>query len=56
MRLRAHENKVQSVLDVTARMKARAEAAVRAGRLVWTAVAISVDYKAFDVVKVCWGL
>lgn len=43
------------MLDVTARAKARAEAAVRAGRLVWTALAISVDYKAFDVAKVCWG-
>lgn len=43
------------MVDVTARAKARAEAAVRAGRLVWTALAISVDYKAFDVAKVCWG-
>lgn len=47
---------MQSVLDVTARAKARAEAAVRAVRLVWTALVISVDYKAFDVAKVCVGI
>lgn len=32
--------------------KARAEAALRAARLVWTAVVISADYKAFDVSQV----
>lgn len=44
-----------------AKAKARAEAALRAARLVWTAVVISADYKAFDVSQVlvpltpCWG-
>lgn len=33
--------------------RARAEAALRAGRLVWTAVVISADYKAYDIAKVC---
>lgn len=32
--------------------KARAEAALRAARLVWTAVVISADYKAFDASQV----
>ncbi|CAM9165026.1 unnamed protein product, partial [Ectocarpus sp. 6 AP-2014] len=36
---------------VVAKARARAEAAVRAARLVWTAVLISADYKAFDVSK-----
>lgn len=31
--------------------RARAEAALRAGRLVWTAVVISADYKAYDIAK-----
>lgn len=35
-----------------ARAKARAEASLRAARLVWTAVVISADYKAFDVSQV----
>ncbi len=35
-----------------AKAKARAEAALRAARLVWTAVVISADYKAFDVSQV----
>lgn len=47
---------------VMAKAKARAEAALRAARLVWTAVVISADYKAFDVSQVlvlwmrgyCW--
>eukprot|EP00904_Undaria_pinnatifida_P013132 jgi/Undpi1/894/HiC_scaffold_10.g04358.m1 len=47
----ANYGRVQSMLDVTAKVKARAEAAIRAGRLVWTALAISVDYQAFDVAK-----
>lgn len=37
---------------VMAKAKARAEAALRAARLVWTAVVISADYKAFDVSQV----
>ncbi|CAM9903710.1 unnamed protein product [Ectocarpus sp. 4 AP-2014] len=36
---------------VVAKARARAEAAVRAARLVWTAIVISADYKAFDVSK-----
>lgn len=37
---------------MTGKVKARAEAAVRASRLVWTAMVISADYKAYDVAKV----
>lgn len=39
-------------MNLTDIAKARAEAAGRAARLVWTAVVISADYKLYDILKV----
>ena len=43
---------VRDKRDLAAKAKARIEATIRAGRLVWTAAVISADYIAYDVSKV----
>ncbi|CAM9871206.1 unnamed protein product [Ascophyllum nodosum] len=42
---------VRDKRDLAAKAKARIEATIRAGRLVWTAAVISADYIAYDVSK-----